>query len=92
MSPEEWSYMQDSGIVEPDDDARDADCEACAALGCTCSWCRHGRLAVGDDRPMPDAPCRCGHAFEMHGVLVGEGGRTGCLSCGCRGFVAGGAA
>lgn len=31
--------------------------------------------------------CRCTHARESHGILPNEGGREGCLACGCRLFV-----
>ena len=31
--------------------------------------------------------CICGHEAERHGILVGEGGRTGCRACLCRGYM-----
>lgn len=33
--------------------APNPECEACRYIGHMCSWCRHGRLEVGDDRPAP---------------------------------------
>lgn len=34
-----------------------------------------------------DAPCVCEHGFESHAVVPKNGGRTGCLVCGCHLFI-----